>query len=500
MEEFQCKTTIYSGPGAVSALAGMGGQRLMLVTDPFFMKNGTAQRIAQTAKCAQVEYFDKVQPDPSVELAAEGTARLKEFAPDLLVALGGGSAMDCAKAMAYFAKGNYKLVAIPTTSGSGSEVTDFAILTHNKVKHPLVDKRLRPDAAILDSDLLQELPKGLIAETGFDALSHAVEAYAAKNAGAMTDLYAREAFSSAFAALPASYAGRKDVRLKVHQAATMAGIAFTQAGLGLCHAMAHSLGGLFHVPHGRLNAILLPSVITCNAHVAAKKYAELARAAGIGGSAMENAGTITINGGIKSGTANDATQKAYDSIADIRESMPFGYTVEVDGALENSQKSLKYLLVPVPVMVIIIMTLLMFQLRSPSLMFLALITAPMGLIGVSWGMLLFGKSLGFVADLGILALGGMIIRNSIILLDQIQKHMAAGEDPWHAVIDSAVMRFRPIMLTAAAAILGMIPLMKSVFWGPLAVAIASGLFVATVLTLLVLPTMYAAWFKVKRTS
>ena len=98
MEEFQCKTTIYSGPGAVSALAGMGGQRLMLVTDPFFMKNGTAQRIAQTAKCAQVEYFDKVQPDPSVELAAEGTARLKEFAPDLLVALGGGSAMDCAKA------------------------------------------------------------------------------------------------------------------------------------------------------------------------------------------------------------------------------------------------------------------------------------------------------------------------------------------------------------------------------------------------------------------
>ena len=113
MEEFQCKTTIYSGPGAVSALAGMGGQRLMLVTDPFFMKNGTAHRIAQTAKCAQVEYFDKVQPDPSVELAAEGTARLKEFAPDLLVALGGGSAMDCAKAMAYFAKGSYRLVAIP---------------------------------------------------------------------------------------------------------------------------------------------------------------------------------------------------------------------------------------------------------------------------------------------------------------------------------------------------------------------------------------------------
>ena len=102
--------------------------------------------------------------------------------------------------------------------------------------------------------------------------------------------------------------------------------------------------------------------------------------------------------------------------------------------------------------------------------------------------------------MGILALGGMIIRNSVILIDQIDKHMAAGEDPWHAIIDSAVLRFRPIMLTAAAAILGMIPLMRSIFWGPMAVAIASGLFVATVLTLLVLPTLYAAWFKVKKSS
>ena len=285
MEEFSCKTRLISGSGAVSMLASLQGQRLFLVTDPYFMKNGTAKRIADQAKCPKVEYFDKVQPDPTVELAAEGTARLREFNPDLVVALGGGSAMDCAKAMAYFAKGDYTFVAIPTTSGSGSEVTDFAILTHNKVKHPLVDPRLRPDVAILDSDLLQQLPKGLIAETGFDVLTHALEAYVAKGAGAVTDLYAREAFSSAYASLPASYAGNQGVRLKVHLAATMAGMAFTQAGLGLCHAMAHSLGGLFHVPHGRLNAILLPSVIGCNAHVAGKKYAELARAAGMGGSA-----------------------------------------------------------------------------------------------------------------------------------------------------------------------------------------------------------------------
>ena len=285
MEKYSCKTMILSGAGAVSALGEMGGKRLFLVTDPFFMKNGMARKVAEAAKCQQLEIFDKVQPDPTVELAAEGTARVREFQPDLLVALGGGSAMDCAKAMAFFAKGNYKLVAIPTTSGSGSEVTDFAILTHGKVKHPLVDPALRPDAAILDSDLLEELPRGLVADSGFDVLAHAAEAYVAKDAGTITDLYARDAFSSAYASLPASYAGRKEVRLKVHMAATMAGMAFTRAGLGLCHAMSHSLGGMFHVPHGRLNAILLPAVISCNAHTAGKKYAELARAAGMGGSA-----------------------------------------------------------------------------------------------------------------------------------------------------------------------------------------------------------------------
>jgi len=285
MEYFACRTKIISGAGAVGALADMGARRLFLVTDPYFAKNGTARRIAEVSGAAEYEIFDRVVPDPSVELAAEGTAVLRRFGPDLIVALGGGSAMDCAKAMAYFAKGSQKLAAIPTTSGSGSEVTDFAILTHNKVKHPLVDKRLRPDYAILDSDLLQELPKGLVAEAGFDVLCHAVEAYVAKDAGTMTDVYAREAFGSAYAALPASYAGNTQVRLKVHLAATMAGLAFTQAGLGLCHAMAHSLGGMFHVPHGRLNAILLPSVISSNAYVAGKKYAELARSAGMGGSA-----------------------------------------------------------------------------------------------------------------------------------------------------------------------------------------------------------------------
>ena len=296
MEEFSCKTKIIAGAGAVAALSGMGIRRLFLVTDPFFMKNGTAQRVAAAAKAEQVEIFDDVKPDPSVGLVAEATAKLKAFGADGIVALGGGSAMDCAKAVAYFGRGDYRLVAIPTTSGSGSEVTDFAILTHEKVKHPLVDPRMRPDAAILDSDLLMELPPSLIADAGFDVLAHALEAVVATGGGSLTDCFAREAFCVAFANLPASFAGRKDVRLKVHKAATMAGMAFTQAGLGLCHAMSHALGGLFHVPHGRLNAILLPSIVSCNAHVAGKKYADLARTAGIGGSADQVAVRNLKNG------------------------------------------------------------------------------------------------------------------------------------------------------------------------------------------------------------
>lgn len=285
MKEFSCRTKIVSGTGAVAALKELGISRLFLVTDPFFAKNGTAQRVASQTGAQNVEIFQDVVPDPTVALAAEGTARVKAFQPDTIVALGGGSAMDCAKAMLYFSGLSIRLVAIPTTSGSGSEVTDFAILTHEGVKHPLVDAKLAPELAILDDELLQELPRSLVADAGFDVLAHALEAYVGKQASPMTDALAKDAFCDAFGALPASFAGRKDVRLKIHEAATMAGMAFTQGGLGMCHAISHVLGGMYHVPHGRLNAILLPAVIGCNAYSAGSKYAELARAAGLSGSA-----------------------------------------------------------------------------------------------------------------------------------------------------------------------------------------------------------------------
>ena len=285
MQTFYCRTKIISGSGAVAALSEQNIGRLLMVTDPFFFKNGTAQHIAACAGPEAVEYFHQVAPDPDVALAAQGTAVVQSFQPDTIVALGGGSAMDCAKAMAYFSGTTAQLIAIPTTSGSGSEVTDFAILTHGGVKHPLVDPRLRPDVAILDSDLLKELPPSLIADGGFDVLTHALEAYTAKNAGAITDALAEKAFCTAFRLLPHSYAGHRDARPGVHEAATMAGMAFTQAGLGLCHAMAHSIGGELHIPHGRLNAILLPAVMSRNATAAGSRYAAMARAIGLEGRA-----------------------------------------------------------------------------------------------------------------------------------------------------------------------------------------------------------------------
>ena len=167
MKDFHSSTRIISGTGSVSFLKELGIQRLFLVTDPYFAKNGMAETVCKAANSPDYEIFDNIQPDPSVTLAAEGTARVKTFQPDAIVALGGGSAMDCAKAMTYFSGSSAKLIAIPTTSGSGSEVTDFAILTHDTVKHPLVDPRLRPEVAILDDALLQQLPPSLVADAGF---------------------------------------------------------------------------------------------------------------------------------------------------------------------------------------------------------------------------------------------------------------------------------------------------------------------------------------------
>ena len=208
--------------------------------------------------------------------------------------------------------------------------------------------------------------------------------------------------------------------------------------------------------------------------------------------------TISIHANVGPGVLGNAkTKEIYNKLAEYRQDLPTGYTIDLDGSAEKSVTAVQKLLVPMPIMLFAIMTILMFQLKRIALMFMALFTAPLGLIGVVLALNITRTPLGFMAILGIIALSGMIIRNSIILLDQIEIHRAEGQSAREAIINSATLRFRPIMLTAIAAILGMIPLMGSVFWSPLAIAFSGGLLVATILTLIVLPVMYATWYKVK---
>ena len=208
--------------------------------------------------------------------------------------------------------------------------------------------------------------------------------------------------------------------------------------------------------------------------------------------------TISIHANVGPGVLGNAkTKEIYNKLAEYRQDLPTGYTIDLDGSAEKSVTAVQKLLVPMPIMLFAIMTILMFQLKRIALMFMALFTAPLGVIGVVLALNITRTPLGFMAILGIIALSGMIIRNSIILLDQIEIHRAEGQSAREAIINSATLRFRPIMLTAIAAILGMIPLMGSVFWSPLAIAFSGGLLVATILTLIVLPVMYATWYKVK---
>jgi len=206
----------------------------------------------------------------------------------------------------------------------------------------------------------------------------------------------------------------------------------------------------------------------------------------------------TVQGDIVEGmlgaTVTDQLTPKFD---DIRARMPVGYRIEVAGEVEESSKGQDSILVGLPVALFIMFTLLMLQLHSFSRAVLAFITGIWGVAGVAGALLISGQPFGFVALLGVIALMGMIIRNSVILLDQIEQDRARGVPTWHAIVEAAVRRFRPILLTAAAAVFAMVPLSRTGFWGPMAVSIMGGLIVGTVLTLLALPAMYAAWFRVK---
>ena len=208
---------------------------------------------------------------------------------------------------------------------------------------------------------------------------------------------------------------------------------------------------------------------------------------------------ITVRADVKDGEqAVTATQAILPGLKQIEAKLPSGYRIDVGGAVEESDKANASLVAVAPVMLVTILFILMLQLQSFSLMWMVLLTAPLGLIGVVAALLLFQAPLGFVAILGVIALSGMIMRNSVILIDQVQTEIAAGRDLWRAIVDAAVHRTRPVLLTAAATVLAMIPLTRSVFWGPMAIAIMGGLTVATLLTIFFVPALYAAWSKVGR--
>ncbi len=313
MFRFQLTTTLCYGPDSLSALGDLHGRRVLIVTDAFLAGSELMGQVRTALGDATVEVFDKVTPNPDVAAVAAGLRAFLGFAPDALVAVGGGSPIDTAKAVLKLAldQGHRMAAgfyAIPTTSGTGSEVTSFAVVTdghHQKL--PLTSPDMFPDVAILDPDAVRTAPPHLVADSGMDAVSHAIEAYVAIGHNDFSDALAEKALRIADTYLVRSYRSNSDTKARGHQhtGATMAGIAFQNAGLGIVHGLSHAIGGSFRVAHGRLNGILLPHVIEYNAGVlgirpsqisdVGRRYVTLARAIGLSASSDRNL-VFSLNG------------------------------------------------------------------------------------------------------------------------------------------------------------------------------------------------------------
>lgn len=297
METFTLKPKLYFGADALGALKELSGRRVLVVTDGFLSSSGLLDKVRVHLTGCDVTVFDQVTPDPTVELVARGVQLLREVQPDAVIAFGGGSPMDCAKAVRWSAGGYVPLWAIPTTAGTGSEMTAYAVLTDPSqgLKYPLVDDTLLPEYAILDPSLLAGVPPTVTADTGMDVLTHAAEAYVSPKATPFTDALAEKAFALAYENLPGAYRGDLERRGVMLYASCMAGMAFNAAGLGICHSLAHALGGRVHMPHGRLNAILLSHVIRFNAanQIAAQRYAKLAKLCGLAASPRALSGAMS---------------------------------------------------------------------------------------------------------------------------------------------------------------------------------------------------------------
>ena len=339
MQWFKVPEKIYFEAGSIAYLEKMPDiTKAFIVTDESMVKLGYVDKILyhlrKREKYVHSEIFSDVESDPSFATIKKGVAAMNEFKPDVIIALGGGSSIDAAKGMWLFyeypdadvegmklkfmdiRKRTYKfpklgikskMVAIPTTSGTGSEVTSFAVISDKEknMKYPLADYELTPDVAIIDPDLVMTLPKSITADTGMDVLTHAIEAYVSNMASDYTDGLSEKAVELVFNNLKEAYehGDNKEAREKMHNASTIAGMAFTNAFLGLNHSIAHKLGAEFHIAHGKANAIILPYVIKYNStkptkfvsfpkyeyFIADIKYANLAKRLGLPCSTTEEA-------------------------------------------------------------------------------------------------------------------------------------------------------------------------------------------------------------------
>ncbi|GCF95241.1 hypothetical protein NRIC_31320 [Enterococcus florum] len=294
MKKWRMLPQVYSGEDCLARLEQFENERVCLVCDPFLIGSENLKRVlSHLEEKNEVTAYSEIVPDPPIEVVAEGVARMQEHQPSVLVAVGGGSAIDTAKAMLFtmLVTGYGKIqrfIAIPTTSGTGSEVTSASVVTDNKekIKYPVFDDRLIPDEALLDEQLVVTSPPSVTAFSGLDVLTHALEALVAKNRTTFTDALAEKAVRFVLIYLERCFTHGEDLhaRKKMHEASCLAGLAFDAAGLGINHAIAHQVGGQFKVPHGLANAMLLPHVVDFNGKDkrAKETYAKIAVHLGLG--------------------------------------------------------------------------------------------------------------------------------------------------------------------------------------------------------------------------